>query len=69
MNDYLEYYDTVLAPPAPVPAANEDGSLKEEEPILQRYEDELSPEELERIEKKKEEDNGGTDDEGEWYPG
>lgn len=69
VNDYLEYYDTVLAPPAPVPAANENGSVEEEEPILQRYEDELSPEELERIEKKKEEDNGGTDDEGEWYPG
>jgi hypothetical protein len=64
-DDYQQFYDENFQPLE----LNPELLPKEEEP-LQRYEDELTPEELERIEQQKsknKEDEQFEDDGGEWY--
>lgn len=67
INDYLLFYEQHFAPlklRELMPAETE-----EEEPIEQHYEDEYTPEELEKLQQpvNSPEDDGGEDD-GEWYP-
>ena len=64
-DDYQQFYDENFQPLE----LNPELLPKEEEP-LQRYEDELTPEELERLEQKRsktEEEEYSEDDGGEWY--
>lgn len=61
-NDYQAFFDRTFVPlrlPANVPI--------ETAPIEQHYEDEYTPEELERINSSQGTDNNGSDDDGEWY--
>ena len=65
INDYLEYFEKTfelieLKPNQPV---------EQMLPIEQHYEDEYTPEELERMENGESEDDSTStdDDEGEWY--
>ncbi len=64
-DDYAKFYEHHFAPAELDPSLN---ALEEETP-LQRYEDELTPEELQQQEEKKDSphDEDTTDDGGEWY--
>ena len=62
INDYQKFYDSTFAPvklPADLPF--------ETAPVEQRYEDEYTPEQLERINSGSGSDDNTTDDGGEWY--
>ena len=62
INDYLKYYEKTFAPlrqPDQAP-------VEQTAPIEQHYEDEYTPEELERM-RRKEEPANEPDDGGEWY--
>ena len=64
-DDYQQFFDENFQPLELNPEL-----LPEEEEPLQRYEDELTPEELERLEQKrtdKPEEEEFEDDGGEWY--
>lgn len=64
-NEYQQYYDKVFAPIKLRPGQ----PVEEETQRKQRYEDELTPEELRRLNQKQTDDtdNGAADDGGEWY--
>lgn len=62
-DDYQAFYEKTFAPMEIKPELPLD---MEGEPIEQRYEDEFSPEELEQMQREKE-DGGEEDDGGEWY--
>lgn len=62
INDYQKFYDSTFAPvklPADLPL--------ETAPVEQHYEDEYTPEQLERINSGSGSDDNTTDDGGEWY--
>lgn len=65
INDYLEYFEKTFAPIELKPNQPVEQML----PIEQHYEDEYTPEELERMENGESEDGSTStdDDEGEWY--
>jgi hypothetical protein len=62
INDYQKFYDSTFAPvklPADLPL--------ETAPVEQHYEDEYTPEQLERINSGSSSDDNTTNDDGEWY--
>lgn len=60
INDYQKFYDKTFAP-LHIP----ESQPVESAPIEQHYEDEYTPEQLERM--NQDNDNGGSSDDGEWY--
>ncbi len=64
-NEYQQYYDKVFAPIKLRPGQ----PVEEETERKERYEDELTPEELRRLQQHPTDDTdtGGADDGGEWY--
>ena len=70
-NDYRDFYEANFDPLLPPPG--EEGTAHggivpgDEEPVEQHYEDEYTPEELERMNRQKTEAETTDDDGGEWY--
>lgn len=63
-DEYKDFYDKTFAPLEINPAIPLDG---QDNPVEQHYEDEYTPEELERIQQGNSPEGGTDDDEGEWY--
>lgn len=64
INDYEMFFDKTFAPIK----LNPNLPIEQTVPVDQIYEDELSPEELERLQEGSDEENSeSTDEEGEWY--
>lgn len=63
-DDYRDFYDKTFAPLQINPALPIDG---QEEPVEQHYEDEYTPEELERIQQGNTPEGETDEDDGEWY--
>lgn len=62
-NDYQKFFDTNFAPETPAETPTEEPAP----PVEQHYEDEYTPEELERIRKSGESKTTDDEDDGEWY--